>query len=156
MADVRWVLLAYRLPREPSTPRIALWRKLRQLGALQVLDGLAALPLDDQNREQFEWLADAALEAGGEASVWVAQPGAAAQERALVADAQAARAAEYEAVITAASSAQAEDDAGRRRTVQRLRRELRRIRARDYVAAPQRAAAEAAVDDLAAIREVLP
>ena len=25
----RWVLLAYRLPREPSTPRIALWRKLR-------------------------------------------------------------------------------------------------------------------------------
>src|SRR4051794_9204915 len=26
-----WVLLAYRLPREPSTPRIALWRKLRAL-----------------------------------------------------------------------------------------------------------------------------
>src|SRR5437867_416863 len=93
----RWVLLAYRLPREPSTPRIALWRKLRQLGALQVLDGLAALPLDDQNREQFEWLADAALEAGGEASVWVGQPTAAAQERALVAEAQVARAAEYQA-----------------------------------------------------------
>src|SRR5438552_17238224 len=41
-----WVLLAYRLPRDPSTPRSALWRKLRRLGAVQVLDGLAALPLE--------------------------------------------------------------------------------------------------------------
>src|SRR5262249_39018906 len=32
----RWVLLAYRLPREPSTPRIAVWRRLRRLGALQL------------------------------------------------------------------------------------------------------------------------
>src|SRR6266513_24541 len=53
-----WVLLAYRLPRDPSTPRSALWRKLRRLGAEQVLDGLAALPLDARNREQLEWLAD--------------------------------------------------------------------------------------------------
>jgi len=29
MAEARrWVLLAYRMPREPSTPRIALWRRL--------------------------------------------------------------------------------------------------------------------------------
>src|SRR6266508_2543318 len=28
-----WVLLVYRLPRDPSTPRSALWRKLRRLGA---------------------------------------------------------------------------------------------------------------------------
>src|SRR5690242_10765482 len=54
---LEWVLLAFRLPREPSTPRTALWRKLRQLGAAQLLDGLVALPLDARNREQFEWLA---------------------------------------------------------------------------------------------------
>ena len=58
------MLLAYRLPREPSTPRSALWRKLRRLGAVQVLDGLAALPLDARNREQLEWLADEVVEAG--------------------------------------------------------------------------------------------
>src|SRR5258708_1839751 len=29
---LQWVFLAYRLPREPSTPRIAVWRKLRRLG----------------------------------------------------------------------------------------------------------------------------
>ena len=38
------VLLAYRLPREPSGPRVTVWRKLRRLGVAQVLDGLVALP----------------------------------------------------------------------------------------------------------------
>src|SRR5215203_4206421 len=65
-----WVLLAYRLPREPSTPRIALWRKLRQLGAAQLLDGLVALPADSRTREQLEWIADQVVEAGGTAEVW--------------------------------------------------------------------------------------
>ena len=75
-----WVLLAYRLPREPSTPRIALWRHLRRLGALQLLDGLVALPLGPETREQLEWLADEVVEAGGEATVWIAEPGQRAQE----------------------------------------------------------------------------
>src|SRR5213080_3282008 len=54
----QWVLLAYRLPRDPSTPRIALWRTLRRLGAAQLLDGLVALPADSRTREQLEWAAD--------------------------------------------------------------------------------------------------
>src|SRR5207247_1011345 len=82
-ARLQWVLLAYRLPRDPSTPRSALWRKLRRLGAVQVLDGLAALPLDARNREQLEWLADEVVEAGGEATIWVGELSSAAQERAL-------------------------------------------------------------------------
>src|ERR671936_338620 len=96
---VSWVLLAYRLPREPSTPRSALWRKLRRLGAVQVLDGLAALPLDARNREQLEWLVDEAVEVGGEATIWVGELGSAAQERELAARMAEAVAAEYRAVI---------------------------------------------------------
>ena len=76
-------MLAYRLPREPSTPRSALWRKLRRLGAAQVLDGLAALPLDSRNREQLEWLAAEVVDAGGEATIWVGELTSAAQEREL-------------------------------------------------------------------------
>src|SRR5258708_8397611 len=60
-----WVLLAFRLPREPSTPRIALWRRLKRLGVAQLLDGLVALPLDRRNREQLEWLANDVTEVGG-------------------------------------------------------------------------------------------
>src|SRR5204862_2402962 len=82
-ASEQWVLLTYRLPREPSTPRAALWRKLRRLGAAQVLDGLAALPLDARNREHIEWLADEILDAGGEATIWVGELGSAGQEREL-------------------------------------------------------------------------
>src|SRR5215213_1115183 len=100
-----WVLLAYRLPRQPSTPRSALWRKLRRLGAAQVLDGLAALPLDARNREQLEWLADEAVEAGGEATIWVAELGSAAQERELAARMAEAIAGEYNAVTEDAAAA---------------------------------------------------
>ncbi|HZG95955.1 MAG TPA: Chromate resistance protein ChrB [Mycobacteriales bacterium] len=64
-----WVLLSYRLPREPSTPRITLWRQLRRLGVAQLGDGLVALPADARTREQLDWAAEAAIEAGGTASV---------------------------------------------------------------------------------------
>jgi hypothetical protein len=73
-----WVLLAYRLPREPSAPRLAVWRKFKRLGVAQLLDGLAALPLDSRNRERLEWVADEVVEAGGEASIWTACPATAA------------------------------------------------------------------------------
>ena len=145
-----WVLLAYRLPREPSTPRIALWRKLRQLGALQLLDGLVALPASPQAREQFEWLAESIVEAGGGAALWLAEPAAKGQADELEAEVQEARAAEYRAVAVAAERARAEGQTGHGRTLGRLRRELRRIRARDYFGAPGRRDAEAAVESLAA------
>src|SRR6266849_3959340 len=102
---VSWVLLAYRLPREPSTPRIALWRKLRRLGAAQVLDGLAALPLDARNREQLEWLAEEVVEAGGEATIWVGELASAAQERELADRMAEAVASDYRVLIADAAAA---------------------------------------------------
>ena len=148
-----WVLLAYKLPRDPSTPRSALWRKLRRLGAAQVLDGLAALPLDARNREQLEWLADEVVEAGGEATIWVGELASARQEREFAARMAAAVADDYAAVIADAAAAEAEAAGQPRRTLARLRRELRRIRARDYFPPPEREQAERAVEELAALVE---
>jgi hypothetical protein len=147
------VLLAYRLPREPSTPRSALWRRLRRLGAAQVLDGLAALPLDARNREQLEWLADEVIEAGGDATIWVGELGSVAQERDLATGMAATVAADYEALISEATSAREQPYGQRRRTLGRLRRELRRIRARDYFPPPERELAQRAVDELVALVE---
>jgi hypothetical protein len=144
-----WVLLAYRLPREPSTPRIALWRALRRLGAVQLLDGLVALPADSRTREQLEWLADGVLESGGEASLWIGSPGSAAQERALAARMQADIDEEYDNLVDAARTARSEPPGSRRRTLGRLRRELRRIRRRDYFPSGARERAAAAVDEFA-------
>jgi hypothetical protein len=149
----QWVLLAYRLPREPSTPRIALWRALRRLGAVQVVDGLAALPADSRTREQFDWLADGVIEAGGEATVWLGRPGSAEQERVLAARMRDAVAVEYRGVVEQAAVARRGPASARRRTLARLRRELRRVRRRDYFSAAERADATAAVESLAASLE---
>ena len=147
---VEWVLLAYRLPREPSGPRVTLWRKLRRLGAVQLLDGLVALPADARTREQLEWLADEVVEAGGEAWVWLGRLGSAGQERALASRMAEVVAADYEAVIADAESSEGESEVVRRRVVARLRRELQRIGKRDYFPPPQRDVARAAVERLAA------
>lgn len=144
-----WVLLVYSVPREPSTPRISVWRKLKRLGVAQLADGVVALPLDARNREQLEWIADEVREAGGEAALWLAEPSSAAQERELVRGLAGARAEEYAAV--AAEAHQAVEVAGpeRRRVLGRLRRELRRIAKRDYFPPAERERARQAVRRLA-------
>ena len=80
-----WMLLCYRVPREPSAPRIAIWRKLKRLGVGQLGDGLVGLPADARTREQLEWVAEEVTEAGGSAGVWLARPASLAQERELAA-----------------------------------------------------------------------
>lgn len=142
---VRWVLLAYRIPREPSTPRIAVWRRLKALGVAQLGDGLVALPLDARTPEQFEWVAESVREAGGHASVWLAAPTSSASERAVAQQLSDARAAEYRSITAAAQAATANP-----RTVAKLRREFRRVSRRDFFDTPERQFAKQAVDALAA------
>src|SRR4029453_1876833 len=91
-----WVLLAYRLPREPSNPRVGVWRKLERLGVARLGDGLVALPADARTREQLDWLAEEILEAGGTSTVWLATPGSAAHERTHAPAMRAAPAGEYQ------------------------------------------------------------
>jgi hypothetical protein len=145
-----WVLLAYRLPREPSTPRSTIWRKLKRLGVAQLGDGLVALPADARTREALEWIAEEVLEHHGEATVWLGRPADAAARAAIRERMTNAVAAEYDAVTTEVTASHDSDAATRRRVAARLRRELHRIQARDFFQPPQHAAAVRAVDDLAA------
>ena len=143
------MLLAYRLPREPSTPRIAVWRKLRRLGVVQIIDGLVGLPLDARTREQLEWVADEVADAGGEASLWVAEATSARQERVFAEQMAAAVAEEYATVVADALAASAQPQGQRSRTLARLRRELRRIHGRDFFPPPNADIARNAVEALA-------
>jgi hypothetical protein len=143
-----WVLLAYRLPREPSTPRISVWRKLRRVGAVQLVDGLVALPASARNQEQFEWLADEVLEAGGEAWTWTARPGSKDQQRALAERMAEAASSEYRSLLEETEEVLATGTHPTRRTVERLRRELRQIEARDPFPPKDRARAREAVERL--------
>ncbi|MGN6187896.1 MAG: Chromate resistance protein ChrB [Conexibacter sp.] len=146
MPQRSWVLLSYRVPREPSTPRIAVWRTLRRLGVARLNDGLVALPHDARTREQLEWLAEEVVQADGEATIWLAEPGSIAHERELIAQMRAAVAEEYRALKASAAASSPSAD---RRTLARLRRELRAIGRRDYFAAPERKQATAALEALA-------
>ena len=147
MAVSEWVLLAYRLPREPSTPRISLWRKLRRLGAVQVVDGLVTLPADPKTVEAFDWLADEVLEAGGEAWTWRARPGSKAQEQALQEQMKSAAIAEYQALLGEAEELMVEPS---RRAVERLRRDLRKVEARDHFSPKEREQARRTIERLVA------
>jgi len=145
-----WVLLAYRLPRVPSTPRSAVWRKLKRLGVAQLGDGLVALPADPRTREQLEWIAEEVTDHGGEATLWLGRPLDTKAMAAVVRRMTAAVAAEYDAVTAEAVNMRDADAAARRRAVARLRRELHRIHGRDFFTCPRGEAARRAVETLAA------
>jgi hypothetical protein len=150
------VLLTYRMPRDPSTPRSAVWRKLRGLGVVQLADGLAALPADARTREQLEWVAAQVRDADGVASVWLARPSTAAQERELAAVMARARAGEYEQVRSLALEVMTSPPTERLRSQRRLLAELRRIRRRDYFPPAERDAAVTAVEALGRAAEPAP
>jgi hypothetical protein len=150
---VEWVLLQYRMPREPSTPRIAVWRRLRQLGVVQLSDGLVALPADATTREQLEWVAATVREAGGSAMAWIARALSASEELELITRMTTGVAAEYSELAAAAAAARRDGEGSRRRLATRLRRELTRIGRRDYFSAPERDAAVAAVAALGDVKE---
>jgi len=153
---IEWLLLSYRMPREPSTPRITVWRKLRKLGAVQLVDGLVALPASARNQEQFEWLADEVVDAGGEAALWVGRLTSASQERELASKMAATLADGYRRVEADAAEAAADAPGVRRRTLGRLRRELRRLAQQDHFPPPERERARQAVEALAAEVEPAP
>jgi DNA-binding transcriptional regulator PaaX len=69
----KWLLLIYKIPREPTARRVSIWRKLKQLGALLLHDSVWVLPATPQTREQFQWLVSEIAELGGEATLWLSE-----------------------------------------------------------------------------------
>jgi hypothetical protein len=144
----RWVLLVYRLPREPSRHRVAVWRKLRDLGALYLQDGVVALPEDAVTREQLEWLQLRVREAGGEATLWEARPGTMAEEAELVEAFRSSREEAYKAIIARAQRLRRKAQMGGGGLSERLgklEREFRAERRRDYFRSPLRGEAAGAL-----------
>src|SRR5438309_1847199 len=84
MSDRTWLLLAYKLPRDPTSTRVYVWRKLKRLDAFALQDAVWVLPATAQTREQFQWLAAEIEELAGEATLWESRLVAEAMERRVV------------------------------------------------------------------------
>jgi DNA-binding transcriptional regulator PaaX len=143
LGRTRWLILIYQLPREPSRHRVAVWRKLKTLGALYLQDGVAALPEDSLTREQLEWLQLRIREAGGKATLWQALPNTMGKDKALVEEFRTSREAAYKGLIEAASSlrcraALESDKALLLEELGKLERAFRTERRRDYFRSPVR------------------
>jgi hypothetical protein len=142
------VLLVYRLPREPSRHRVAVWRKLKDLGALYIQDGVVALPEDAVTREQLEWLQLRVRESGGEANLWEGRPGTMAEEAELVGAFRSSREEAYRTIIAEAERLRRKAEMGGGALLEplgKLERDFRTERRRDYFRSPLRSEAAAAL-----------
>lgn len=119
-----WVLLVYKIPREPTALRATVWRKLKRLGALLLHDAVWLLPATPWTREQMQWLAVEILELGGEAYVWEARELVVGQEQALVQQFQSRVDMVYQEILTELQREDAD--------LQALSRKYQHIRTQDY------------------------
>ncbi|MGH7467060.1 MAG: chromate resistance protein ChrB domain-containing protein [Longimicrobiales bacterium] len=67
--ESKWLLLLHHLPPKPDYFRVRIRRRILQLGAIGLKNAAYVLPLSDQAREDFEWLAQEIRRDGGEAIV---------------------------------------------------------------------------------------
>jgi len=70
---IAWLLLLYSLPTKQKTERVAVWRKLKQCGAVQVTTSTYLLPDLPAQYELFQWLAKLIRDYGGDATLVRAQ-----------------------------------------------------------------------------------
>ncbi len=65
-----WVVFSYSLPSTSrSSPRVAIWRRLRSIGAISPKGGVYVLPGRDECVEAFQWLGQEVEQAKGDALV---------------------------------------------------------------------------------------
>lgn len=64
-----WLLLIYRIPPEPAKTRVAVWRRLKGMGAVYVQSGVCLLPRTDDHVRRLKMLENEIGGAGGEAVI---------------------------------------------------------------------------------------
>src|SRR5882724_9782867 len=73
MKPASWLLLLFSLPTNRNTERVAVWRRLKKLGAVQITTSTYLLPDQPVQYEQFQWLAQQIRDYGGDSTLVRAQ-----------------------------------------------------------------------------------
>src|SRR5437762_9892905 len=73
MKATSWLLLLFSLPTNRNTERVAVWRRLKKMGAVQIKTSTYLLPDESAQYEQFQWLAQQIRDYGGDSTLVRAQ-----------------------------------------------------------------------------------
>jgi DNA-binding transcriptional regulator PaaX len=65
--NFEWLLLSYKVPAEPSSKRVAIWRKIRGSGAVYIQSGVCILPKSEEHQRQFKLIKNEIVQSGGDA-----------------------------------------------------------------------------------------
>jgi len=68
-----WLLLLFSLPTNRNTERVAVWRRLKKMGAVQIKTSTYLLPDETAQYEKFQWLAQQIRDYGGDSTLVRAQ-----------------------------------------------------------------------------------
>src|SRR5881398_2198634 len=73
MKATAWLLLLFSLPTNRNTERVAVWRRLKKMGAVPLKTSTYLLPDEPAQYEQFQWLAQQIRDYGGDSTLVRAQ-----------------------------------------------------------------------------------
>jgi hypothetical protein len=137
--NLAWLLLLVRLPATHSTERVAIWRKLKKSGAIQIQTSTYILPDDPPRYETFQWLTQHIRDAGGDATLVRAREIDGFSNERLIELFNAARAKEYASLREmlrplVASPKRMSNFGGK---VDRIRKQFREMRATDFFDSPK-------------------
>ncbi|HBT20581.1 MAG TPA: chromate resistance protein ChrB [Peptococcaceae bacterium] len=81
---INWLLIIYKIPPEPSKHRVAVWRRLKEAGAIYLQNSVCILPDLPASRDFFQTLKEMVEKAGGESLVLLTQAAEDAEEEKIV------------------------------------------------------------------------
>jgi hypothetical protein len=141
MKPASWLLLLFSLPTNRNTERVAVWRRLKKLGAVQITTSTYLLPDQATQYEQFQWLAQQIRDYDGDSTLVRAQEIEGLTKEKVVAMFNDARAKDYaelrkslQGFITRQRKMGAEMATGE---LERLKRQFREIRKIDFFDSPR-------------------
>jgi hypothetical protein len=136
-----WLLLLFSLPTNRNTERVAVWRRLKKMGAVQIKTSTYLLPDDPAQYEQFQWLAQQIRDYGGDSTLVRAQDIEGLTKEKVIAMFNDARARDYGQLRKALQSFIARrkkmDAEAAAAEVERLTRQFREVRAVDFFDSPR-------------------
>jgi hypothetical protein len=136
-----WLLLLFSLPTNRNTERVAVWRRLKKMGAVQIKTSTYLLPDAPAQYEQFQWLAQQIREYGGDSTLVRAHEIEGLTKEKVIAMFNEARAKDYaelrkslQTFITRRKKIEAQEAASE---LERLTRQFREGRAVDFFDSPR-------------------